>query len=109
MGLIVIFAFLATIVFYRRAKQIGIHPGKAASIPFVGAGMMLVFTYLGAFAIGRILMNTDVSTNAITWFGRGIDWCLILSYCYYIKRNWDLLSRLPSVSERVLCHTNSPT
>ena len=92
MCLIVVMAFLATAGFYRRAKQNGIHPGKAASIPFVGAGLILAFTYIAIFVIGGFLVNADVSDVAIFWISQAIDWFVILSYAYYIKRNWDLLS-----------------
>jgi hypothetical protein len=93
MGLIVIIAFLATVGFYRRAKQIGIHPGKAASIPFIGAGLMLVFSYLASLGLGRLLSITTVSDWTVYLIARAIDCCLILAYCYYIKRNWDVLAR----------------
>lgn len=99
MGLILVIAFLATLGFYRRAKQIGIHPGKAASIPFIGAGMLLVFAFTIAFVAGRILVYADVSHRALSWIGTAFDWLLILSYGYYIKRNWDILSR-SNVTER---------
>nr|MCU0714423.1 hypothetical protein [Pirellula sp.] len=65
MGIIVIIAFLATVGFYRRANQIGIHPGKAAMIPFVGAGLLLLFTHLAALVFGRVLASIGVSDLAI--------------------------------------------
>jgi hypothetical protein len=91
MGLIVIIALVATFGFYKRAEQIGIHPGKAASIPFVGAGWMLAFTYLSSFWIGRFLSATAVSERTVYWLVRAIEWSLMLWYCYYVKRNWDVL------------------
>lgn len=95
MGLIVIIAFLSTIGFYGRAKQIGIHPGKAAAIPFIGAGLMLAFTYLAALGFGVFLGNKNVPDRTQFWIARAIDCFLVLSYGYYIKRNWDVLCASP--------------
>lgn len=92
MLLVVIVAFIATVGFFRRAKEIGIHPGKAASVPFIAAGAMLAVTYLSAFAIGRLFSATNVSVETARWFGFAMDWFLALAYLLFIKRNWDTLS-----------------
>lgn len=81
MGLILVIAFLATGGFYRRARQIGIHPGRAVSIPFVGAGLMLAFTYVVDFVVRQLLESTDVSERAVSWmyYFFGLD-CFAASF-----------------------------
>lgn len=93
MFLICLVAFLATIGFYRRAQQIGIHPGKAASLPFLVAGLMSAVMVVGAAGIGIVLDTMQASHDVKVWTGRILDGCLILTYLAYIKRNWDILTR----------------
>jgi hypothetical protein len=71
-------------------------------IPFVGAGLLLLFTHLAALVFGRVLASIGVSDLAIYWTGMAIDWFFILSYGYYIKRNWDVLSASPILSNEEL-------
>jgi len=92
MLLIVIVAFIATVGFYRRAKEIGIHPGKAASVPFIAAGVMVAVTYVSAVVIGRLFAAMNISVETAGWFGFAMDWFLVLAYLFFIKRNWDTLS-----------------
>ncbi|XZE35493.1 hypothetical protein SH501x_000991 [Pirellulaceae bacterium SH501] len=87
-----IVAFISTVGFFRRAKEIGIHPGKAASVPFIAAGVMLAVTYLSAFVIGHLFSAMNVSVETAGWFGFAMDWFLVLAYLFFIKRNWDTLS-----------------
>lgn len=91
MLLIVIVAFIATVGFFRRAKAIGIHPGKAASVPFIAAGVTIAVTYLFAVVIGRLFASMNVSVESARWFGFAMDWFLVLAYLFFIKRNWDIL------------------
>ncbi len=92
MLLIVIVAFVATVGFFRRAKQIGIYPGKAASVPFIAAGAMLGVTYLCAVVIGRLFSVVNVSLEIAKWLGFAMEWFLVLAYLFFIKRNWDMLT-----------------
>jgi hypothetical protein len=91
MLLIVIIAFIATVGFFRRAKEIGIHPGKAASVPFIAAGLMIAVTYLSALVIGRLFSVINFSMESARWFGFAMDLFLVLAYLIFIKRNWDIL------------------
>ena len=91
MLLIVIIAFIATVGFFRRAKEIGIHPGKAASVPFIAAGVMIAVTYLSALVIGRLFSFSNFSMESARWFGFAMDLFLVLAYLIFIKRNWDIL------------------
>ena len=89
MLLIVIVAFIATVGFFRRAKEIGIHPGKAARVPFIAAGVMVAVTYLSAVVTGRLFSAMHVSVETARLFGFAMDWFLVLAYVLFIKRNWD--------------------
>ena len=91
MLLIVIVAFVATVGFFRRAKQIGIQPGKAAGIPFIAAGVMIAVTYLSAVVIGRLFSAMNFSVESARWFGFSMELFLVLAYLFFIKRNWDIL------------------
>lgn len=92
MLLIVIVAFISTRVFFRRAKEIGIHPGKAASIPFLVAGIMLAVTYVLAFGISHAFEAFKVAPRTTWLFGCALDCFLLLTYLYMISRNWAMLS-----------------
>jgi len=62
--LIVIVALVSTVAFYRQAKRIGVHAGKAAGVPFIAAGIFLAFTYISSFGINYVgvAMNASVAT-----------------------------------------------
>ena len=110
MLLIVIVAFVATVSFFRRAKEIGLHPGKTASVPFIAAGAMIATTYISAVGMGRFFATIGVSADIAGWIGFSMDWFLILAYLVFIKRNWDILSTRqlsdPSTSE-ILANANA--
>lgn len=89
---LVIVAFIATVSFFRRAREIGIHPGKAASIPFFAAGMMLALAYLMALAIRRVLDAMNVPAQHAEWAVVGLNWALVLAYLVFITRNWGTIS-----------------
>ncbi len=63
MLLLLIIALIATPAFFRQAKSIGIHPGKVACIPFVAAGMLLVFGNLAALAIAEVSRRAGASES----------------------------------------------
>lgn len=92
MLVILIVAFIATRAFFQRAKEIGVHPGKAASIPFFVAGIMLAVTYLFAAGISSVFTYFEVAPGTRRWFGYSVDCLLILTYLLIIKRNWAILS-----------------
>ncbi|TVQ00728.1 MAG: hypothetical protein EA381_06885 [Planctomycetaceae bacterium] len=66
MLLIVIVAFIATTAFYRQAKLVGVHPGKAASIPFVTAGILLAVAYVTSLALTHIAVAVGASGITLT-------------------------------------------
>lgn len=91
MLLIVVVAFVATVGFYRRAREIGIRPGKAASVPFIAANAMIAVSYLFAVATGRLFTAINVSAETSVWMGLALEWLLAFAYVFFIKRNWDTL------------------
>ena len=95
MLLIVIVAFIATTAFYRQAKLIGVQPGKAASLPFVGAGICLLIAYLAGPVILRLANNYHASSatiDSIQWMLSGF---VLLAYLAWIRRTWLSLKRVP--------------
>lgn len=92
MFFLVVVGFIATIAFYRRAKVVGVHPGKAASVPFVGMGMMLAVTLSFALCLGGFLQLMGASKGLVGWIGFTMDCFFVLMYLAFIKRNWDVLA-----------------
>lgn len=93
MLLLVIVAFIATRGFFRRAKEIGIHPGKAASIPFIILGVLVTAASLATAIAGQIFSAINLSDGHTRGFGLALDWFVFVSYFIFIKRNWDTLRK----------------
>ena len=95
MLLIVVVAFIATMAFYRQAKRIGVHPGKAASLPFLGTGILLIaanLVWLFILRLANDLHASPLTVNAIQWMLSGF---VLLGYLAWIRRNWLSLNRKP--------------
>lgn len=105
MLLVVVVAFIATVGFYRRAREIGIRSGKAASVPFIAANAMIAASCLFAVATGRLFAAINVSVETSVWMGLAMEWFLAFAYVFFIKRNWVTLCMINcpdlATSERV--------
>jgi len=93
--LIAIVALIATIAFYRRAKIVGLHPGKAASIPFVTVGILLGCGYLASLGIAKIAIAFNASYFTWTAVNFMLNLFLILAFLTVIRRTWMSLKRAP--------------
>lgn len=89
---VLVVAFVATVGFYRRAREIGVHPGKSASVPFIAAGVLIAVTHICGILVGYLTIALDVPENTMHAIGTGMDWSLILAYIVFIKRNWGTLT-----------------
>ncbi len=99
MLIILTIAFLATIGFYKQASLIGVHPGKAASVPFIAAGLMIAFGKLAAMGISRFIAERSVSAELTSWLQFAISGCVVLTYAWFIRRNWKTLMSYSKDSE----------
>ena len=93
MLLLTIVAFLSTIAFYRRGKQIGVSPGRAARIPFLALMIFLALSYVGAYLIvyfGGILGVRDNTLWVVAFL---FDFFIVLAYLKLIQRNWQVLNQ----------------
>jgi hypothetical protein len=95
MLILLIIALIATPAFFRQAKSIGIHPGKVASIPFVAAGVLLVFGNLAALAIAEVSRRAGASESTVFLIGMMMNLFLILAYLALIRRCWTAIERFP--------------
>jgi len=94
MLLLLIVAFLSTPAFYVSAKRLSYHPGRAASLPFLAIGLLLIADYLIS---PLILASLDwlVSSLAITQIILyAYNVFLVLIYLTFISRNWAALTRI---------------
>ena len=93
MLILTIVALFATIAFYQRGKQIGISPGRAASLPFVVLGIFLALRFVGARLIIYMGESLDVSSKTVLAMGLLLNLLLILAYLQFIHRNWKSLNQ----------------
>lgn len=93
MLLLTLLAFFATIAFYRRAKQVGVSPGRAASLPFIVLGIFLVLAIIGAPLIAHLGKLADVSNSTLLTMAWIFELFLILAYLQFINRNWQVLNQ----------------
>ena len=93
MLLLTIVALLSTIAFYQRGKQIGISPGRAASLPFFVLGIFLVVGFVGAHLIDYLDRSTNVSSTTLLTVAWMFNLFLILAYLKFIHRNWLVLNQ----------------
>lgn len=88
MLLIVIVALIATTAFYRQAKLVGVHPGKAASIPFIAAGIILALTYVGSVVLTKFMLAADGSKFTVGAIRFMFHAFVFVAYLMLIRRNW---------------------
>lgn len=95
MLLLLMIALIATPAFFRQAKSVGFHPGKVASIPFVAAGILLVFGNLAAMAIAEVSRRAGVSESMVYTIGMMLNVFLILAYLALIRQCWIAIDGSP--------------
>jgi hypothetical protein len=96
--LLVIVALIATTAFYRRAKAGSVHPGKAASVPFIAAGIFFVVGYSISYVLGMFAAWSDAAPVTVRLILRMADAFLVLAYLLFISRNWNALAAVTSQS-----------
>ena len=85
---IAVLAFISTLAFYKKAKSNRLHPGKAASIPFVLAGIRFAVAYLIAMLFlqwENPFGATDRAIENVLWMA---DVFLVLTYFCAISKYW---------------------
>ena len=87
-----IVAFIATTAFFRQAKQAGLHPGKAASIPFLALGFLFIIKYLIVCIITDVALALEFSDNSVQWILFPMHLFLALAYLALIRSTWILLA-----------------
>ncbi len=89
--LLAIVALIATTAFYTRAKRRGLQPGRAAMLPFVVLGILLVFAHFGGFLLSQVLDMAGTSPQ-VDWLIRlAFHAFLICAYLAFIRQNWLVL------------------
>lgn len=92
MYLLVFVAFVSTMGFYRRAKAVGMHPGKMASIPFIAWGLLVLFEIALGIAVGLICIGLGASDWVISTMLGMLEIFIMLAYLLLIRRYWLWLS-----------------
>ena len=95
---IAVFAFISTIAFYRIAKTKGLHPGKAASIPFVFAGIWFITAYLISKLISDLENPFGISGSTLEKIIWMADLFLVLTYLAAISKYWKNISNASDVN-----------
>ena len=83
---------IATSAFYREAKAKGLATGKAASIPFIAAGMFLLTGTGISYAIYAAGAWAATSPETTKTIGTMASFFLMIAYLYFIRRYWIALS-----------------
>ena len=96
MLLIVIVSLIATTAFYREAKLAGVHPGKAASVPFIAAGLLLAVAYVASLAITKFAVAVNASSNVMNSMQFMLNAFVLAAYLMLIRRNWVVLTNAPT-------------
>tara|TARA_R110002167_G_scaffold265016_1_gene471692 strand:- start:228 stop:539 length:312 start_codon:yes stop_codon:yes gene_type:complete len=96
MLLIVIIALIATTAFYRQARLAGVHPGKAASVPFIAAGLLLAVAYVASLGITKFAVAVNASINAMNSMQFMLNAFVLAAYLMLIRRNWLVLTSAPT-------------
>jgi len=96
MLLLTIVAFLATTAFYSAAKRRGLQPGRAAMLPFVVLGALLIFAYFGELLLSKLLVAAETSRWTTIAISSGFNLFLLCTYLAFIRKNWILLNSQPA-------------
>ena len=91
--LIVIVALIATTAFYRQAKSVNVHPGKAASVPFIAAGLFLAVGHLASFGLNELAIRTNASPGTLSMMWLMLHAFLVIAYLLLIRCNWIALTK----------------
>ena len=96
MLLLLVIAFLATPAFFLNAKRHNCHPGRAASLPFLSLGVLLVTDHVFSPLLAAVTSSIVTSTTINMVILYGYNLFLICIYLIFISRNWTALSRVES-------------
>ena len=99
MLLLSIVAFFATTAFYSAAKRRGLHPGRAAMLPFVVLGILLIFAYFGELLLTKLLMMVETSQSTDFAISFGFNLFLLCTYLAFIRKNWVVLNSHPVIED----------
>ena len=99
MLLISIVAFFATTAFYSAAMRRGLHPGRAAMLPFVVLGVLLIFAYFGELLLTKLLMMVETSQSTDFAISFGFNLFLLCTYLAFIRKNWVVLNSHPVIED----------
>lgn len=99
MLLILIVALISTTAFYRQAKAVNVHPGKAASVPFIAAGLFLIAGWCISFALNAFATRVEISPASVRMMGLMANVFLVLAYLLLIRRNWFALTATAKTNE----------
>lgn len=94
-----IVALVATTAFYRQAQAVNAHPGKAASVPFMAAGLFLIVGYCISYALRTFAAWADVAPATVRMITIMADVFFTLAYLQLIRRNWLALTAPASHSD----------
>ena len=92
MLILCVVAFIATNAFLRQAKLAGVHPGKAASIPFFALGFFLIIEYSIVSIMTEVALAFELSDNFMEWILLPMYLFMVLAYLALIRSNWTLLA-----------------
>ena len=99
MLLLSIVAFFATTAFYSAAKRRGLHPGRAAMLPFVVLGVLLIFAHFGELLLTKLLMMVETSQSTDFAISFGFNLFLLCTYLAFIRKNWGVLNSHPVIED----------
>ena len=92
-------AFFATTAFYSAAKHRGLQPGRAAMLPFVVLGILLIFAYFGELLLTKLLMMVETSQSTDFAISFGFNLFLLCTYLAFIRKNWGGLNSHPVIED----------
>ena len=100
MLLLTIIALLATTAFYSAAKRRGLQPGRAAMLPFVVLGVLLIFAHFGELLLTKLLVIADTSESTDYAISFGFNLFLLCTYLAFIRKNWVVLNSHPVIEDK---------
>lgn len=91
MLLIVTTAFIATGAFFREAQRVGIHPGKAASVPFLNASILLSFSLVASHCLSGLSYAFEASPQVEYFIGLMLNLMILCLFFRSISLSWKSL------------------
>lgn len=92
MLLLLVVALISTPAFYTAAKRHGLHPGKLASLPFFGLGILLIVNYLVSLVLQTTLDYVVTTPTTKTLIVAAYNLFIVLVYLVFIRHIWKTLS-----------------